>query len=46
VVCNRLKLMCDEQLLERVPDPERPGRRDNGRQLAPALLVLMKWGDR
>jgi hypothetical protein len=38
-------------VLERVPDPQRPGRpkyvlTDKGRQLAPALLVLMKWGDR
>ena len=51
VLTSRLKLMGDEQLLERVPDPERPGRpkyvlTDKGRQLAPALLVLMKWGDR
>ena len=35
----------------RVPDPERPGRpkyvlNDKGRELAPALIVLMKWGDR
>jgi DNA-binding HxlR family transcriptional regulator len=51
VLTNRLKLMCDEQLLERVPDLDRRGRpkyvlTDKGRQLAPALLVLMKWGDR
>jgi DNA-binding HxlR family transcriptional regulator len=48
---NRLKLLCDEQVLERVPDPDRPGRRkyvltDKGRELAPALITLMKWGDR
>ena len=48
---NRLKLLCDEQVLERVPDPDRPGRpkyvlTDKGRELAPALIMLMKWGDR
>jgi DNA-binding HxlR family transcriptional regulator len=51
VLTNRLKLLCDEEVLERVPDPERPGRpkyvlTDKGRELAPALIVLMKWGDR
>jgi DNA-binding HxlR family transcriptional regulator len=48
---NRLKLLCDEEVLERVPDPDRPGRpkyilTDKGRELAPALIVFMKWGDR
>ena len=48
---NRLKLLCDEQVLERVPDPDRPGRpkyvlTDKGRELGPALILLMKWGDR
>jgi DNA-binding HxlR family transcriptional regulator len=51
VLTNRLKLLCEEQVLERVPDPQRPGRpkyvlTDKGRELAPALIVLMKWGDR
>src|SRR5438552_2442103 len=51
VLTNRLKLMCDEGVLERVPDPDRPGRpkyvlTDKGRELAPALITLMKWGDR
>jgi DNA-binding HxlR family transcriptional regulator len=51
VLTNTLKLLCDEQVLERVPDPERLGRpkyvlADKGRELALALLVLMKWGDR
>ena len=51
VLTNRLKLLCEEGVLERVPDPERPGRpkyilTDKGRELAPALFVLMKWGDR
>jgi DNA-binding HxlR family transcriptional regulator len=51
VLSNRLKLLCDEDVLERISDPERPGRpkyilTDKGRELAPALIVLMKWGDR
>ena len=51
VLTNRLKRLCDEQLLQRVPDPERPGRpkyvlTDKGRELGPALILLMKWGDR
>jgi DNA-binding HxlR family transcriptional regulator len=51
VLTNRLKLLCNEGVLERVPDAERPGRpkyilTDKGRELAPALIVLMKWGDR
>ena len=51
VLTNRLKLLSDEGLLERVPDPERPGRpkyvlTDKGTELGPALIVLMKWGDR
>jgi DNA-binding HxlR family transcriptional regulator len=51
VLTNRLKLLCDEGVLERVPDPERPGRpkyvlTEKGRELGPVLFVLMKWGDR
>jgi HxlR-like helix-turn-helix len=51
VLSNRLKLLCDERVLERVPDPERPGRpkyvlTEKGRELGPALIMLMKWGDR
>jgi DNA-binding HxlR family transcriptional regulator len=51
VLTNRLKLLCDEGLLERLPDEERPGRpryslTEKGRELGPALIVLMKWGDR
>jgi DNA-binding HxlR family transcriptional regulator len=51
VLTSRLKLLCDEGVVARVPDPERPGRpryvlTDKGRELAPALIVLMKWGDR
>lgn len=48
---NRLKLLCGEAVLERMPDPRRPGRpkyvlTPKGRELAPALIVLLKWGDR
>jgi DNA-binding HxlR family transcriptional regulator len=51
VLTNRLKLLSDEGVLDRVPDPERPGRpkyvlTDKGRELGPALIALMKWGDR
>lgn len=51
VLANRLKLLTDEGVLERLPDATRPGRpryvlTDKGRELAPALVVLMKWGDR
>ena len=51
VLTNRLKMLCDEGVLKRVPDEERPGRpkyvlTDKGRELGPALIVLMKWGDR
>ena len=51
VLTSRLKLLCDEGVLERSPDEERPGRpkyvlTDKGRELGPALIVLMKWGDR
>ena len=51
VLANRLKLLCDEGVLERIPDPDRPGRpkyvlTDKGRELGPALIVLMRWGDR
>jgi DNA-binding HxlR family transcriptional regulator len=51
VLTNRLKLLSGEGLLERVPDEARPGRRkyvltDKGAELGPALIQLMKWGDR
>ena len=51
VLTSRLRLLCDEQVLERLPDERRPGRpryalTAKGRELAPALIVLMKWGDR
>jgi DNA-binding HxlR family transcriptional regulator len=51
VLTDRLKLLCDERVLERLPDPARPGRpkyvlTGKGRELGPALILLMKWGDR
>jgi DNA-binding HxlR family transcriptional regulator len=51
VLSSRLKLLCDEGVLERGPDEQRPGRPSyvltkKGRELAPALIMLMKWGDR
>ena len=51
VLSSRLKTLCDEGLLERVPDGERPGRvryalTEKGRDVGPALVMLMKWGDR
>jgi DNA-binding HxlR family transcriptional regulator len=51
VLTNRLKLLCDEGVLERVPDDERPGRpryllTEKGHEAAASLITLMKWGDR
>jgi DNA-binding HxlR family transcriptional regulator len=51
VLANRLKLLCAEDVLERVPDESRPGRpkyvlTEKGRELGPALFALIKWGDR
>lgn len=51
VLTNRLRLLCDEGVLERVPDPERPGRpkyvlTDKGREIGPVLFGLLRWGDR
>ena len=50
VLTNRLRRLCEEDVLARVPDPQRPGRpmyvlTDKGSELRPALLVLLKWGD-
>ncbi|WP_223839170.1 winged helix-turn-helix transcriptional regulator [Saccharopolyspora pogona] len=51
VLSSRLRALCDEGILERQPDVERPGRSEyaltgKGRELAPTLITLMKWGDR
>lgn len=51
VLAARLDRLCAEGLLERRPYQERPERHEylltaKGRDLAPALLMLMQWGDR
>lgn len=51
VLTARLKLLCGEGLLSRVAEEDRPQRSrylltDKGRDLAPVLFALMKWGDR
>jgi DNA-binding HxlR family transcriptional regulator len=51
VLAARLDRLCDEGLLERRPYQTRPERHEyllteKGRDLAPALLMLMRWGDR
>lgn len=53
VLAARLRTLVEYRLLDRVPYRE-PGRRqrfeyrltDRGRELFPALLALMHWGDR
>src|SRR5919205_340268 len=50
VLTARLETLCSEGLLERRRYQERPERfeyaiTDKGRGLAPALMMLMKWGD-
>jgi len=51
VLSARLKHLCDEGVLDRVPDERRPGRpkyvlTPKGAELGPVLIVMMKWGDR
>jgi DNA-binding HxlR family transcriptional regulator len=51
VLTARLKLLCEEGLLVRIAEGDRPQRAryqltDKGRELAPVLFALMKWGDR
>jgi DNA-binding HxlR family transcriptional regulator len=51
VLTSRLKPLCDEGVLERLPDEQMPGRpkyvlTKKGAELGPILLVMMKWGDR
>jgi DNA-binding HxlR family transcriptional regulator len=48
---DRLAVLVDEEILERVQYEERPPRHEyrltrKGRDLYPVLLALMKWGDR
>lgn len=51
ILATRLELLCDEGLLERRTYSDRPPRQEylltaKGRELGPALIMLMKWGDR
>lgn len=51
VLTARLEHLCAEGLLERHAYQERPVRHEyllteKGREVGPALLMLMKWGDR
>lgn len=51
VVSARLKTLVDARILKRVPYSESPPRYEyrltlKGRDLAPALLALVEWGDR
>ncbi len=51
VLADRLDRLCTEGLLERRTYQTRPERHEylltgKGRDLAPALLMIMKWGDR
>jgi DNA-binding HxlR family transcriptional regulator len=51
VLSARLDRLCQEGLLERRAYQRRPVRHEyllteKGRDLAPALLMIMKWGDR
>jgi DNA-binding HxlR family transcriptional regulator len=51
VLTARLERLCQEGLLERRAYQERPVRHEyvvteKGRALGPAILMLMKWGDR
>jgi DNA-binding HxlR family transcriptional regulator len=50
VLAARLERLCDEGLMERRLYQSRPERHDyvltaKGQALAPALIMLMKWGD-
>lgn len=44
VLASRLRLLCEEGVMERVPP--KYVLTDKGREVAPALVILMKWGDR
>jgi DNA-binding HxlR family transcriptional regulator len=51
VLSERLDRLVDDGILERRPYSERPPRHEyllteKGRELVPALLALMAWGDR
>jgi DNA-binding HxlR family transcriptional regulator len=51
ILADRLDKLVDAAILERVPYQERPLRHEyrltaKGRDLSPALVALMRWGDR
>src|SRR3954451_14459247 len=51
VLSDRLSGLVDDGILERTPDPDRPGRQvyeltDAGRDLWPVLHSLLVWGGR
>ncbi|XVQ11266.1 winged helix-turn-helix transcriptional regulator [Spirillospora sp. CA-255316] len=51
VLTDRLTRLCDEGILRKVPYQERPDRYEyrltrKGVELWPAVMVLMRWGDR
>ncbi|MBA2283707.1 MAG: helix-turn-helix transcriptional regulator [Acidimicrobiia bacterium] len=51
VLADRLDRLVDAGILHRVPYQERPVRNEyrlteKGRDLSPALMALMRWGDR
>ena len=51
ILADRLDKLVDAGILERVPYQERPLRHEyrltaKGRDLSPALIALMRWGDR
>jgi DNA-binding HxlR family transcriptional regulator len=53
VLADRLELMCEQEILEKVPYQEAGQRRrhayaltDKGRDLMPVLAALTAWGDR
>ncbi|MFC5747356.1 winged helix-turn-helix transcriptional regulator [Actinomadura rugatobispora] len=51
VLTDRLTRLCDEGILRKVPYQERPDRYEyrltrKGVELWPAMMVLMRWGDR
>lgn len=51
ILADRLDRLVDHGILERVPYQDRPLRHEyrltaRGRDLSPALIALMRWGDR
>ena len=51
ILADRLDKLVDAGILDRVPYQERPVRHEyrltaKGRDLSPALVALMRWGDR